>query len=132
MPNYRFSEAAELLAVSDDTIRRWVDTGKLESSTDASGRHIIDGGHLAQFAVAQAKSLSDERGSHVSARNRFVGIVTKIQIEGLVAQVEIQSGPHHMVSLITAEGARALNLEVGSRAIATMKATNVGIETDES
>ena len=132
MPNYRFSEAAELLAVSDDTIRRWVDTGKLESSTDASGRHIIDGAGLAQFAVAQAKSLSDERGSHVSARNRFVGIVTKIQIEGLVAQVEIQSGPHHMVSLITADGARALNLEVGSRAIATMKATNVGIETDES
>ncbi len=132
MPNYRFSEAAELLAVSDDTIRRWVDAGKLASGTDDSGRHVIDGQQLAEFAVAQAKALNDERGTQVSARNRFVGIVTKIQIEGLVAQVEIQSGPHHIVSLITADGARALNLEVGSRAIATVKATNVGIEKDES
>jgi len=130
MPIYRISEVAELLAVSDDTVRRWVETGKLAATTDVTGRQVVDGGALADFAVAQAKDLSDERGSTVSARNRFVGIVTKIQIEGLVAQVEVQSGPHHIVSLITADAARALNVEVGSRVIASIKSTNVGIETD--
>ncbi len=130
MPNYRISEAAELLAVSDDTVRRWVESGKLAATTDVSGRQVIDGGALADFAVAQAKDLSDGRGANVSARNRFVGIVTKIQLEGLVAQVEVQSGPHHIVSLITADAARALNLEVGSRAVASIKSTNVGIETE--
>jgi len=132
MPIFRISEAAELLAVSDDTIRRWIETGKLAATTDGSGRQVIDGQKLAEFAVAQAKDLTDGRGSKVSARNRFVGIVTKIQIEGLVAQVEVQSGPHHIVSMITADAARALNLEVGSRAVASIKSTNVGIETEQS
>lgn len=130
MPIFRISEAAELLAVSDDTVRRWIESSKLTATTDASGRQVIDGARLAEFAVSHAKDLSDERGSTVSARNRFVGIVTKIQIEGLVAQVEVQSGPHHIVSLITADAARALNLEVGSRAVASIKSTNVGIETE--
>lgn len=130
MPNIRISEAAELLAVSDDTIRRWIETGKLAASTDDSNRQVIDGVVLANFAVEQAKSLAASRTDSISARNRFVGIVTKIQIEGLVAQVEMQSGANHFVSLITADAARALNLEVGSKTVVSIKSTNVGIETE--
>ena len=130
MPNLRISEVAELLAVSDDTVRRWVETGKLIATTDDSNRQVIDGEVLAQFAIEQAKNLAAQRTNSVSARNRFVGIVTKIQIEGLVAQVEVQSGPHHFVSLITADAARALSLEVGSRTVVSIKSTNVGIETE--
>lgn len=130
MPNIRISEAAELLAVSDDTVRRWIETGKLVASTDDSNRQVIDGVALANFAVEQAKSLSASRADSISARNRFVGIVTKIQIEGLVAQVEVQSGANHFVSLITADAARALHLEVGSKTVVSIKSTNVGIETE--
>jgi molybdopterin-binding protein len=130
MPNIRISEAAELLAVSDDTIRRWIETGKLAASTDDSNRQVIDGVALANFAVEQAKSLAASRADSISARNRFVGIVTKIQIDGLVAQVEVQSGANHFVSLITADAARALNLEVGSKTVVSIKSTNVGIETE--
>lgn len=130
MPNIRISEAAELLAVSDDTVRRWIETGKLAATTDDSNRQVIDGVVLANFAVEQAKSLAASRTDSISARNRFVGIVTKIQIEGLVAQVEVQSGANHFVSLITADAARALNLEVGSKTVVSIKSTNVGIETE--
>lgn len=128
MPYFRMSEAAELLGVSDDTVRRWVDGGRLAARADAAGKQVVDGASLAEFAVEQARAAADERGSQVSARNRFVGIVTDVRIEGLVAQVEIQSGPHHVVSLITADAARSLGLVVGSRAVATIKATNVGVE----
>lgn len=128
MPNYRISECAELLSVSDDTVRRWVETGKLPASVDQAGKQSIEGKVLAEFVQTQARAAADERGTQVSARNRFLGIVTKIQIEGLVAQVEIQSGSTHVVSLITADAARALNLEVGTKAVATVKATNVGVE----
>lgn len=130
MPNMRISEAAELLAVSDDTVRRWIESGKLAATTDDSNRQVVDGVELAHFAVEQAKNLAAQRTNNVSARNRFVGIVTKLQIEGLVAQVEVQSGPHHFVSLITADAARALMLEVGSRTVVSIKSTNVGIETE--
>jgi molybdopterin-binding protein len=130
MPNIRISEAAELLAVSDDTVRRWIETGKLAASTDDSNRQVIDGVALANFAVEQAKSLAASRADSISARNRFVGIVTKIQIEGLVAQVEVQSGANHFVSLITSDAARALHLEVGSKTVVSIKSTNVGIETE--
>lgn len=130
MPYFRISEAAELLGVSDDTVRRWVDTGKLAAAPDESGRQVIDGRELAACAVTQARATADERGGQVSARNRFVGLVTSLQIEGLVAQVEIQAGANHIVSLITADAARSLGLEVGSRAVATIKATNVGVEID--
>ena len=128
MPNYRIPQAAELLQVSDDTVRRWIELGKLSADKDESGRQVIDGKELAEFSVSLAQEIVDERKSQVTARNRFIGIVTQIQIEGLIAQVEIQSGPHHITSVITADAARELQLEVGSRAIATIKATNVGVE----
>ena len=131
MPSYRISEAAELIGVSDDTVRRWVEIGRLPLLPSASGPQTIDGQVLAQFALGMAQESAEERGTVVSARNRFSGIVTKLQIEGLIAQVEIQSGPHHIVSLITADAARSLNLEVGSRAVASIKATSVVVESNQ-
>ena len=129
MPQFRVSEAAELLGVSDDTVRRWIDSGRLAADADYSGRHVVDGAALAAVAVEQARAAADERGAQVSARNRLVGLVTDVRIEGLVAQIEVQCGPNHMVSLITADSARALDLQVGSRVVVSIKATSVGIES---
>lgn len=127
MPQYRISEAAELLAVSDDTIRRWIDSGRL-SATSKTGPQSVNGKELAELSIELANELPDERKSQVSARNRFVGLVTRVQIQGVAAIVEIQSGSNHLVSMITADSARALGLEIGSRAVASVKSTDVVIE----
>lgn len=131
MPHFRISEAAQLLSVSDDTIRRWVDSGRLKLAQGVGlgqGPQAVAGASLAQLAVDLAQELGDERGSSVSARNRIVGIVTRIEIQGLAAIIEIQSGQNHIVSMITADSARSLELEVGSRAIASVKSTDVVME----
>ncbi|MDH6235774.1 TOBE domain-containing protein [Cryobacterium sp. CG_9.6] len=129
MTQYRISEAAELLGVSDDTVRRWVDAGRMDAAVDAVGRLAIEGAQLAAFAVEQASSPTDP--SHVgrSARNRFVGIVTAITMDTVMAQVEVQCGPYRVVSLMSSEAVRELRLEVGSLSVAVIKATNVIIET---
>jgi molybdopterin-binding protein len=127
MPHFRISEAATLLNVSDDTVRRWVESGRLKSAA-GQGPQGVDGASLAEVAVELAKELRDERGASVSARNRIIGIVTRVEIEGLAAVIEIQSGQNHIVSMITADAARALALEVGSKAIASVKSTDVVIE----
>lgn len=125
--DYRISEAARLLGVSDDTVRRWTENGTLPT-TDESPRRI-PGDALAAHAVALADAASDPLDQLSSARNRFVGLVTRVQIDGLMAQVDVQSGPHRVVSLMTAEAARELALEPGSLAVAVVKATTVVIET---
>lgn len=127
MPQYRISEAAGLLGVSDDTIRRWIDSGRLASSS-ADGPQSVDGKSLAELAIDNAKELTDDRKTKISARNRFVGLVTRVDIQGLAAIIEIQSGSNHLVSMITADSARALGLEVGSKAIASVKSTDVVVE----
>ncbi|MFC0114826.1 TOBE domain-containing protein [Kibdelosporangium aridum] len=129
MPRFRFAEAAKLLGVSDDTIRRWVDAGELSSSLDASGRKVVDGAELAEFARSHANEVPDPSGIGRSARNRFVGLVTSIVIDKVMAQVEMQCGPHRVVSLMSAEAVRELGLEPGSLAVAVVKATTVMVET---
>jgi molybdopterin-binding protein len=129
VPQFRIREASELLGVSDDTVRRWVDAGTLPSSKDSSGRRVIDGVPLAEFARIHAAPPPDPSGVNRSARNRFVGIVTKVIADGVMAQVEIQSGPHTVVSLMSSEAARELRLEPGRLAVAVIKATNVIVET---
>jgi len=125
MPVYRLREAAELLGVSDDTLRRWADAGRLPTGTDDAGRRVVDGADLAAFAV----SLADEpERSGSSMRNRFPGIVTRVVRGDVAAQVEVQSGPHRFVSLLTAEAVDDLDLKPGDRAIATVKATNVAVD----
>ncbi len=142
VPVFRLSEAAELLGVSYDTVRRWADGGRLVTTADHAGRRVIDGAELARFCTAAAAS---ERGNGPgagrpagerplvgqSARNRFPGIVTKVVRDTVMAQVEIQAGPHRVVSLLSREACDELGLEPGSRAVAAVKATNVVVEIPE-
>lgn len=127
MANYKISEAAQLLGVSDDTVRRWVDQGLLPVSGSTPAE--IPGEALARRAVELADEPHDPTSVLSSARNRFVGIVTRVQVDGVMAQVDIQSGPQRVVSLLSAEAAHELGLEVGSLAVAVVKATNVIVET---
>ena len=129
MPQFRFAEAARLLGVSDDTIRRWADAGELTARLDTSGRKVVDGAELAAFASAHANETPDPSGVGRSARNRFVGLVTSIVADRVMAQVEIQCGPHKVVSLMSSEAVRELGLEPGSLAVAVVKATQVLVET---
>ncbi|MTD56664.1 TOBE domain-containing protein [Amycolatopsis pithecellobii] len=129
MPQFRFSEAAGLLGVSDDTVRRWVRAGQLGSSVDAAGRKVIDGAELAAFARAQAAQPDDPSAVGRSARNRFVGLVTEVVVDKVMAQVELQSGPHRVVSLMSTEAVRELGLRPGVLAVAVVKATTVVVET---
>jgi len=124
--SYKIALAADLLGVSDDTVRRWVDQGVLPV-TDASPAEI-PGEALARHAIALAKSAEDATGVRSSARNRFTGLVTNVVMDTVAAQVEIQAGPHRVVSLMTAEAVRELGLEVGSLAVAVVKATTVIVE----
>ncbi len=132
MPHYRISEAAELLGVSDDTVRRWVDDGQLKAVPDPVGRKVVDGAALARHAQAlAARSATQGRDDGVgrSARNRFTGLVTRVVADGVMAQVELQCGPYRVVSLMSSEAATELGLEPGSLATAVVKATNVIVET---
>lgn len=124
---FRVADAARLLGVSDDTVRRWVDQGALPATGDSPAR--IPGDALAARAVELARTAADPTDVLSSARNRFVGIVTRVQMDGVMAQVDIQSGPHRVVSLMSAEAVRELALEPGSLAVAVIKATNVIVET---
>jgi molybdopterin-binding protein len=127
MQSYKISAAGRLLGVSDDTVRRWIDQGLLPV-TDATPAEI-PGVALAERAVAIAASAADPTDVLSSARNRFTGLVTRVQIDGVMAQVDIQAGPHRIVSLMSAESARELALEPGSLAVAVVKATTVIVET---
>jgi molybdopterin-binding protein len=129
VPHYRLSEAARLLGVSDDTVRRWVDAGRLTATGDAAGRKVVEGARLAEFARVQAASVSDPSDVARSARNRLVGLVTAISQDSVMAQVDIQCGPHRVVSLMSAEAVRELGLQPGSLAVAVVKATQVIVES---
>ena len=133
MPKLRIREAAELLGVSDDTVRRWVDHGALPVSQDQSGRKVIAGDVLAEFWRTKVPPLPpNPLGVGSSARNRFVGLVTKVVSDKVMTHVEMQCGPFTVVSLMTTEAAQELKLEPGSVAVAVVKATNVIVETPEA
>jgi molybdopterin-binding protein len=129
VPQFRIADAAKLLGVSDDTVRRWVDAGTLPVQPDASNRKVIDGAALAEFARNHATAAPDPSGVQRSARNRFVGLVTNVLTDTVMAQVEIQCGPHRVVSLMSSEAARELGLAPGVLAVAVIKSTNVVVET---
>jgi molybdopterin-binding protein len=130
VPSIRIREAAELLGVSDDTVRRWIDHGSLSATQDDSGRKVIAGDVLAEFARTNAAPVpQDPLGVASSARNRFVGLVTKVVTDKVMAHVEMQCGPFVVVSLMSADAVRELKLEPGSVAVAVVKATTVIVET---
>ncbi|MBB5937897.1 TOBE domain-containing protein [Streptomyces zagrosensis] len=129
MQSYSIGQAARLLDVSSDTVRRWADAGRVTTHRDESGRRLIDGQHLAAFSVELAQSAGgDEDVPYTSARNAFPGIVTAIKLGDVAAQVDIQAGPHRLVSLLTREAVEELGLEVGMQATARVKSTNVHID----
>jgi molybdopterin-binding protein len=135
MPTFRIKEAASLLGVSTDTVRRWADGGRIETTSDASGRLAVEGVTLARFAQGMAESAdrgaSGMMAAH-SARNRFSGLVTRVIRDTVMAQVEIQAGPHRFVSLLSREAADELGLAPGVLAVATVKATNVSVEIPQA
>ena len=123
-------EAAKLLGVSPDTVRRWADAGRLATSRTTGGHRTINGPDLALLSQELAAEAATEEagGSVLSARNRFTGLVTRVVRDGVMAQVEIQAGPHRVVSLLSAEAVDDLGLEPGVLAVAVVKATNVVVE----
>ena len=132
MASFKIKDAARLLGVSDDTVRRWVDDGTLPGGRDENGRRIVDGVDLARRAQEIAHS-HEPAGARLTgqrtARNSFTGLVTRVVADGVMAQVDLQCGPYRVVSLVSSESVRELGLVEGSLATAVVKATNVHLET---
>ena len=126
--HYRIGEAADLLGVSPDTVRRWADSGRLPAAKSRGGRRTIDGKELARFAASLAIAPESRPIVSESARNRFTGIVTKVTTDRVMAQVEMQAGPFRIVSLMSREAADDLGLAPGVLAVASVKSTNVIVE----
>ena len=133
MPDYRVTEAAAVLGLSDDTLRRWAEAGRVASRRDDDGRVRISGTDLAALAQELSDSgppgLSDgRRAASVSARNRMRGVVTRVVHDSVMAQVEMVCGPYRVVSLMSSEAALELGLSPGVIAVASVKSTNVVVE----
>jgi molybdopterin-binding protein len=127
-PSVRVGEAAEALGVSVETLRRWEAHGTLAVTRSQGGQRLITASELTrQLAVRRKESVTRPIVAQ-SARNRFAGIVTRVERDGVAAVVEVVSGPHRLVSLMTAEAAEELNLKVGDEAVCVVKATNVVVE----
>lgn len=128
MTMYRIADAARLLGVSDDTARRWAESGRFATAADESGRRAVEGAELARFATTLADRNEPGPVAQASARNRLVGIVTRVTRDTVMAQVELQCGPSRVVSLMSREAADDLGLQPGVLAVASIKSTNVVVE----
>ena len=136
VPEYRINDAARLLGVSDDTLRRWADAGRVGTrpASDGSGRRVVEGAELARFATEQAGAgdpLTPGPMVGASARNRLPGLVTRVLRDGVMAQVDLQAGPFRVVSLMSREAADQLGLAPGVLAVASVKSTNVVVEVPQ-
>jgi molybdopterin-binding protein len=127
MAQMRISEAATLLGVSDDTVRRWIESGRLVAG-DGDGPRTIDSASVAALMTELAPAPT---APVQSARNRFPGIITRVERDGVMALVEIQAGPHRVTSLLSRESADELGIAPGIRATAIVKSTNVIVEREE-
>lgn len=128
MPDMRVSEAATLLGVSDDTVRRWVDAGRLRPGAQGGGRQTVDAASVAALMAEQGQASAPDLP--LSARNRFPGIVTRVEVDGVMALVEIQAGPHRVTSLLSRESVEELGLAPGVRAVGIVKSTSVIVERE--
>jgi molybdopterin-binding protein len=131
MPTFRIKKAASLLGVSTDTLYRWIEAGRIAAADDDHGLMAVDGVALAALAQELAESADHTEDKMVvahSVRNRFSGLVTRVVRDTVMAQVEIQAGPHRFVSLLSREATEELGLEPGMLVVAAVKATNVSVE----
>jgi molybdopterin-binding protein len=129
VPVFRLRQAADLLGVSDDTLRRWADAGRLETTTDDAGRRAVEGEEVARFARELAgEPAAAGLASRASARNAFPGLVLRVVKDTVMAQVELQAGPYRVVSLMSREAADELDLRPGVLAVARVKSTSVVVE----
>jgi molybdopterin-binding protein len=131
VPTFTVGQAADLLGVSPDTVRRWMDSGQIPAARTPGGRRRVDGVALAKFSVGRAHARTLPPVAE-SARNHFPGLVTKVTKDKVMAQVEIQAGPYRVVSLMTREAADELKLAPGVLAVASVKSTNVVVEIPNS
>lgn len=129
VPSYRPGQVADLLDVSVDTVRRWADAGRVKTTRSEGGQRLIDGADLARFLHSHASSHGLTARAQHSARNRFAGIVTNVVKDKVAAQVELQTGTHRMVALLTREAVDELGLAPGVMCVAAVKSTNVTLET---
>jgi molybdopterin-binding protein len=130
-PDVRIGEAAEMLGVSVETIRRWERAGRLHVARTAGGQRVVPLTEVRR--ILEERRTGSQRASVTqSARNRFAGIITRVEADGVAAVVEVQAGPHRLVSLMTAEAADELGLRVGDQAVCVVKATNVVVEVSSS
>jgi len=127
-PALRIGQAAEILGVSVDTVRRWAANGTVKTTRSDGGQRLIAAAELRRLVGARRKTAPQRTIVAQSARNRFPGVVTRVEVDRVAALVEVQAGPHRLVSLLTAEAVRELGLEPGVQVIAVVKATNVMID----
>ncbi|RLY94064.1 MerR family transcriptional regulator [Kocuria tytonicola] len=130
MTSLRVAQAATFLGVSDDTVRRWIEQGALTGHKNPAGHTVVDGSELAQLVRRNAVNPEDPAKVGSSARNRLVGLVTAVTSDRVMSQVELQCGPHRIVSLMSTEAVQDLGLEPGSVATAVVKSTAVIVETE--
>ena len=128
MHEFKMGEAATLLGVSTDTVRRLADAGTVKSHRTRGGQRLVDGRSIAGYLVKRDRQSARGAASQQSIRNHIPGIVTRVVKDKVAAQVEIQAGPHRLVCLLTREAVDALQLAPGMLATATVKATNVSVE----
>jgi molybdopterin-binding protein len=128
----RVGQAAEMLQVSVETLRRWETEGRLRMERSEGGQRLVDVGEVSRLIDERRKGATDRPIVAQSARNRFPGIVTRIEADNVAAVVEVIAGPHRMVSLMTAEAVEELGLKVGDEAVCVVKATNVIVEIPSS
>ena len=118
-------DAAHALGVSSDTLRRWERAGKLKTTRDSANRRRVPRGEIERLS---RRPTRQETGATLSARNRFPGVVTSVEIDGVMAVVEIEAGPHRITAAVTRDAVEELKLQPGVAATATVKATSVMVD----
>ena len=124
----RLGEAAKQLGISSDTLRRWAEAGRIEVELTQGGQRTVSQEDVSRLAAERRRSGSDRPIIAQSARNRFAGTVTRVERDGVAAVVEVQAGPHRLVSLMTREAADELDLQPGADVVCVVKATDVIVE----
>mgnify|MGYP001823793548 FL=1 len=128
----RIGEAAEQLGVSVDTVRRWIEAGRLDVELSPGGQRLLRQEDVARLAAERRRLGSDRPIVAQSARNRFAGVVTRVEADRVAAVVEVQAGPHRLVSLLTREAVEELELAPGAEVVCVVKATDVIVEVPSS